>query len=126
LIKKIRKKNVLLSKTFSEELNNTSVDYSKIKKVYCKAIDSIQVLGDQFVYGLSDSICKSLNEDEVFIQWVYVPYKFDLKSFTSVESPFYIQLSYFKNGTINYHILENGALVHDVIDYWKNQSFYFL
>lgn len=121
LNKNIRKKNELLSKIFSEELNNTAVDYSKIKKVYCKAIDSIQVLGDQFVYGLSDSICKSLNEDEVFIQWVYVPYKFDLKSFTSAEAPFYIQLSYFKNGTVNYHILENGAQVHDVIDYWKNQ-----
>ena len=117
----MRSENDELSNTFSNQLKNTVVDYSELKKIYSHSIESEIVKMDGFINGISDSICKSLGEDEVFIQWVYVPYRFDFKNFTSSESPFYIQLSYFKNGTVNYHILENGALVHDVIDYWKNQ-----
>jgi CHAT domain-containing protein len=97
------------------------VDYSQFNKVYSLSIESEIVKNDDYLSGISDSICKSLGEDEVFIQWIYVPYRFDFKNFTSIESPFYIQLSYFKNGTINYHILENGEGIHEAINYWKNQ-----
>ena len=117
----MRSENDVLCNTFSNQLKNTVVDYSELKKVYSRSIESEIIKNDDYISGINDSICKSLGEDEVFIQWIYVPYRFDFKNFTSIESPFYIQLSYFKNGMINYHILENGEGVHEAIDYWKNQ-----
>ena len=117
----MRYENDLLCNTFSNQLKNTLVDYSELKKIYSSSFDLREVKNDGFLYGISDSICKSLSDDEVFIQWIYIPYRFDFNKFTSFDSPFYIQLSYFKNGTINFHVLENGEGVHNVIDYWKNQ-----
>jgi CHAT domain-containing protein len=117
----MRSENDVLCNTFSNQLKNTVVNYSELKKVYSRSIESEIIKNDDYISGISDSICKSLGEDEVFIQWIYVPYRFDFKNFTSIESPFYIQLSYFKNGTINFHILENGEGIHEAIDYWKNQ-----
>ncbi len=117
----MRSENDILCNTFSNQLKNTVVNYSELKKVYSRSIESEIIKNDDYISGISDSICKSLGEDEVFIQWIYVPYRFDFKNFTSIESPFYIQLSYFKNGTINFHILENGEGIHEAIDYWKNQ-----
>lgn len=117
----MRYENDVLCNTFSNQLKNTVVDYSELKNIYSNSFDLREVKNDGFIYGISDSICKSLGEDEVFIQWIYIPYRFDFKKLTSSDSPFYIQLSYFKNGTINFHVLENGEGVHDAIDYWKNQ-----
>jgi CHAT domain-containing protein len=117
----MRSENDVLCNSFSSQLKNTVVDYSQFNKVYSLSIESEIVKNDDYLSGISDSICKSLGEDEVFIQWIYVPYRFDFKNFTSIESPFYIQLSYFKNGTINYHILEDGEGVNEAINYWKNQ-----
>lgn len=117
----MRSENDVLCNTFSSQLKNTVVNYSELKKVYSRSIESEIIKNDDYISGISDSICKSLGEDEVFIQWIYVPYRFDFKNFTSIESPFYIQLSYFKNGMINYHILEDGEGVNEAINYWKNQ-----
>lgn len=117
----MRSENDVLCNTFSSQLKNTVVNNSELKKVYSRSIESEIIKNDDYISGISDSICKSLGEDEVFIQWIYVPYRFDFKNFTSIESPFYIQLSYFKNGMINYHILEDGEGVNEAINYWKNQ-----
>ena len=117
----MRSENDVLCNSFSSQLKNTVVDYSQFNKVYSLSIESEIVKNDDYLSGISDSICKSLGEDEVFIQWIYVPYRFDFKNFISIESPFYIQLSYFKNGTINYKVLEDGEGVNEAINYWKNQ-----
>jgi CHAT domain-containing protein len=118
---KLRKNNHLLCEAYAQMLSDNSVNSKQVKDVYRRSIDSLDLASNDFINNFSDSICKLLAENEVFIQWIYVPYRFNFSTFNSAEEPFYIQLSYQSNGEISSYIHKDAELVHTAIDYWKTQ-----
>lgn len=118
---KLRKNNDLLCAVYSQLLTDQKMNNKKVNDIYRLSIDSLDQVSNDYINNFSDSICKSLAENEVFIQWIYVPFRFNFSNFQSEEKPFYIQLSYQSNGEIASFIHTDAELVHTAIDYWKTQ-----
>lgn len=118
---KLRKNNDLLCTAYSQLLLDGQTKSKSVKDIYSLSIDSLDQLTNGYIDNFGDSICSLLAENEVFIQWIYIPYRFNFSTFQSEEKPFYIQINYNSNGEISSHIHEDAEIVHTALDYWKTQ-----
>jgi CHAT domain-containing protein len=118
---KLRKNNDLLCTAYSKLLLDSQTKSKSVKDIYSLSIDSLDQLTNGYIDNFGDSICSLLAENEIFIQWIYIPYRFNFSTFQSEEKPFYIQINYDNNGEISSHIHEDAEIVHTALDYWKTQ-----
>ena len=78
---KLRKNNDLLCTAYSQLLLDRQTKSKSVKDIYSLSIDSLDQLTNGYIDNFGDSICSLLAENEVFIQWIYIPYRFNFSTF---------------------------------------------